>query len=194
MKNKLLLSILTLGIISCKENTSKIVDLTNLKSIEGFVDIPLSIVGTEEIDNYYIYNTSATFNNDTLGIIIKLKKEIPAGFINGEAVNLFVDEGIELSSKGNESDNLLRFISEKYNLGDKTIFIKDSQIFTCANLNQEKVNYKKGESRFKIFFEGDEDESYAELFINFNFSKGIISLNEKDQEYRESLVKLMSKE
>lgn len=193
MKKKLLLSILTLGIISCKDDTSKVIDLSRLKPNEGFIDIPLSIVNVKDIDNYYEYDARATLNNDTIGIIVKLKKEIPQGFIDGKPVNLFVDEGIELISKGNESDNLLRFISKKYNLEERPLILKESQIFTCANLNQEIVDYNNGESRFKIFLESEDGEEYAELFINFNFSKGIISFNEKDQEYRESIINLMSK-
>jgi len=191
MKKRLLLSILTLGLLGCKNDNSKIIDLTNLKSTEGFIDISLSIIESKESDKYIEYNTSATVNNDTIGIIVKLKKDIPAGFINGEPKNMFLKEGIEFISKGKESDNLLRFISEKYGFKNSNISIKDTQMFTCANLNQEKPNYKSGESRFKIFLEGEED--YSELFVNFNFTKRIVYLNEKDEEYREPLIKLMKK-
>ena len=191
MKKGLLLSILTFGLLGCKNDKLKIIDLTNLKSIDGFIDIPLSIIETKESDGYIEYNTSATVNNDTIGVIVKLKKDIPPGFVNGEPKNMFLKEGIEFISKGKESDNLLSFLSEKYELKNDNLSLKDSQIFTCANLNQEKPNYKSGESRFKIFLEGEED--YSELFVNFNFTKGIIYLNEKDEEYREPLIKLMKK-
>lgn len=191
MKKKLILSILTLGLLGCKDDNQKIIDLSNLKSTEAFIDVPLSIVETKELDDYFEYNTSATVNKDTVGIIIRLKKDIPAGFINGEPKNMFLNEGIQFISKGKESDNLLKFLSDKYELQNSNLALKDSQIFTCANLNQEKPNYKNGESRFKIFLEGEED--YSELFVNFNFAEKIISLNEKDEEYREPLIKLMKK-
>ncbi len=105
---------------------------------------------------------------------------------------MFLNEGTEFLSKGTESDNLLRFLSNKYGFQNNNISLKDSQVFTCANLNQDKPNYKNGESRFKIFLEGEE-EDYSELFVNFNFSKAVISLNEKVEEYREPLIKLMEK-
>lgn len=192
MKKKLLLSILTLGLLGCTNDTPKIIDLTNLESTDGFVDVPLSIVEIKELDNYFEYNASAILNKDTVGITVRLKKDIPAGFVNGEPKNLFLNEGIEFISKGTQSDNLLRFLSNEYGLQNDNITLKSSQIFTCANLNQEGPNYKSGESRFKIFLEGEED--YSELFVNFNFSKGVISLNEKDEEYREPLIKLMKKQ
>lgn len=191
MKKRLLLSILTFGLLACKNDTPQMIDLTNLKSVDGFVDVPLSIIDCKESDGYIEYNTSATVNNDTIGVIVKLKKGIPPGFVNGEPKNIFLKEGIIFISKGKESDNLLRFLSEKYDLKNNNLSLKDSQIFTCANLNQEKPNYKSGESSFKIFLEGEED--YAELFVNFNFTKEIIYLNEKDEEYREPLIKLLKK-
>jgi len=184
-----LLSILTLVLLGCKNDTPKIIDLSNLKSTEGFIDLPLSIIESKELDEYFEYNASATVNNNAIGIILRLKKDIPAGFVNNEPKNIFLDEGIQIISKGKESDDLLKFLSNKYGLQNDNLLLKESQIFTCANLNQEKVNHKKGISRFKIFLE--EGEDYSELFVNFNFSKNIISLNEKDEEYREPLIKLM---
>ncbi len=191
MKKGLLLSILTFGILGCKNDTPKIIDLTNLKSTEGFIDVPLSIIESKESGEYIEYNTSTTLNDNTVGIIVKLKKNIPAGFVNGEPKNMFIKDGIKFISKGKESDRLLSFLSNKYELKNNNLSIKDSQIFTCANLNQEKTNYKSGTSKFKIFLESEED--YAELFVNFNFSKKIIYLNEKDEEYRNPLIKLMKK-
>ena len=143
------------------------------------------------MENYIEYDARALAKNDTIGLIIRLKKGIPAGFVNGEPKNMFLSEGIEFRSKGTESDNLLSFLAKNYGLKETNTVLKDTLLFTCANLNQSETNYKTGESRFKIFLEGEED--YAELFVNFNFSKGIISLNEKDGAYRESLVKLMRK-
>lgn len=191
MKKRLLLSILALGLLGCKNDNPKIIDLTNLETIEGFIDVPLSIMESKELDGYFEYYTCATVNKDTIGIIVRLKKDIPAGFVNGEPKNMFLNEGIQFISKGKESDNFLKFLSDKYGLQNNNLSLKDSQIFTCANLNQEKPNYNNGESRFKIFLEGEED--YSELFVNFNFTKGIMSLNEKDEEYREPLIKLLKK-
>ncbi len=191
MKIKLILLLLISSLFGCNSKNSNIIDLSNLKPNEGFIDVPLSVVSTAVSENYYEYDVKAIVNNDTIGIIIKLKKNIPAGFVNGEPKNMFLSDGIEFVSKGIESDKLLGFLSKNYGLNESNTTIKDSQLFTCANLNESKTNYKTGESRFKIFLEGEED--YAELFVNFNFSKSIISLNEKDEEYREPLIKLMKK-
>lgn len=189
MKKNILLSILTLGFFSCKTNDQKMIDITNITITEGFLDVPLSIIATKELDNYFEYDAMATFKTEKVGIIIRLKKDIPAGFIDGEPKNMFLNDGIEFISKGVESDLLLWFLSNRYGIKNEFIKLKDTQMFTCANLNEKKPDYKSGSSRFKIFLESDEE--YAELFVNFDFSKGIIYLNEKDEEYRVPLIKLM---
>ncbi|MUU78365.1 hypothetical protein [Winogradskyella endarachnes] len=191
MRKRLLLSILTLGLLGCENENKPIIDLTNLEIVDGYVDVPLTIIESKELDSYYEYNSGAIVNKDTIGLIVRLKKDIPAGFVNGVPKNMFIGEGIQFVSKGKVSDNLLEFLSEKYGLQNDNLKLMDSQTFTCANLNQEKTNYKSGESRFKIFLEGEED--YSELFVNFNFAKGIVSLNEKDEEYRAPLIKLLKK-
>ncbi|WP_299675758.1 hypothetical protein [uncultured Tenacibaculum sp.] len=186
MKN-LLLSILTLG----QKSSQKIIDITNLQSTEGFIDIPLSITDRQEANTYFEYTVSAILNKEKIGITIRLKKDIPPGFVNGEPKNMFLKEGIQFVSKGKESDALLQFLSDKYELNNTNLVLKDTQTFTCANLNQEPPNYHDNKSRFKIFLENEED--HAELFVNFDFAKNRVYFNEKDFDYREPLIKLLKK-
>ncbi len=188
------ISILILGImfLSCSNsnnNKASIINLNKLKPNEGWIDIPLSVIQENSLDNYYVYTAKGLYNNDTLGITIKLKKNIPVGFVNGEPKNMFLENGIEFISNGIESDKLLQFISSKYGLSETNLKLKNKQVFTCANLNQSKPNYKNGESKFKIFLENEKEN--AELYVNFNFSKKIISFNEKDTEYRKPLIHLL---
>ncbi|MEM6345032.1 MAG: hypothetical protein AAF927_14165 [Bacteroidota bacterium] len=171
---------------------SKIVDLSNLSSREGMVDIPLSIVRTQELEQYYEYELKALNQKDTLGLIIRLKKGITAGFVNGEPKNIFLSDAIEFISLGEQSDNLLQFMAQKYGFGSEGLKMPETHLFTAANLNQTDVNYDSGDSRFKIFLETEED--YAELFVNFSFGADWVWLNEKDIEYREPLIKLLGTE
>jgi len=52
------------------------------------------------------------------------------------------------------------------------------------------LNYKSGNPGFKIFLEDEND--YAEVYVNFDFKKSTISLSEKDPEYRSALIKLLA--
>ncbi|WBU90460.1 hypothetical protein [Cellulophaga omnivescoria] len=185
-------ALILLTIVGCKtEQEQKVSNLSNLYAVDGFIDFPFTITNTKEDKGYYQYTIKATVDNDTIGMLVSLKKDIKAGFVNGEPKNMFVDNGIKFTSIGEQSNRLLSFMRKKYNLPAKDNTLKQEQIFTCANLNQNAVDYKNGSSRFKIFLEDDEEN--AELFVNFNFAQKTINLNEKDNLYRPQLVRLLSK-
>lgn len=188
---KILLVTVSLLFFACSntKKKKKIVNLDTLPSNEGWFDIPLSIVNEKYKNDYVIYTAKALYKNDTLGITIKLKKNIPAGFVNGVPKNMFLTNGVEFISNGIESNKLIQFMASKYGVKALGLKLKKQQIFTCANLNQTKPNYKNGKSRFKIFLENEKES--AELFVNFDFSKKIISFNEKDIEYRKPLIHLL---
>lgn len=184
-------ALILLTIVGCKtEQEQKVSNLSNLYAVDGFIDFPFTITNTKEDKGYYQYTIKATVDNDTIGMLVSLKKDIKAGFVNGEPKNMFVDNGIKFTSIGEQSNRLLHFMRNKYNLPAKDNTLKQEQIFTCANLNQNAVDYKNGSSRFKIFLEDDEEN--AELFVNFNFAQKTINLNEKDNLYRPQLVRLLS--
>ncbi|MDO6491149.1 MAG: hypothetical protein ABJD66_06215 [Cellulophaga sp.] len=185
-------TLILLTIASCKtDEKQKVSNLSNLYAVDGFIDFPFTITNTKEDKDYYQYTIKATVDNDTIGMLVSLKKEIKAGFVNGEPKNMFIDNGIKFTSIGEQSNRLLNFMRKKYNLPAKEYALKQEQIFTCANLNQDDVDYKSGSSRFKIFLEDNEEN--AELFVNFNFLLNTIGLNEKDNLYRPQLVRLLSK-
>ncbi|MBK9256859.1 MAG: hypothetical protein IPM42_15360 [Saprospiraceae bacterium] len=172
-----------------KAPTIKIVNIDNLSENEGFIDIPFTIV-QQNVENGYLKNKiQAISENDTLELLISLKEGIPPGFVNGVPQNMFVNEGIIFESTGERSNLLFKKLSKKYGVQADNLKIKDKQIFTCANLNQEPINYKSGTPKFKIFME-DEMEN-AELFVNFDFKNATISFSEKDPEYRVALINLM---
>ena len=137
MKNNIFLILLLIGFLGCKNDKPNSIDITNLDTTSGFVDVPLSIVETKELDAYFEYNLSALLNE--VGLIVRLKKDIPAGFVNGEPKNAFLDKGIEFISKGKASDNLLQFIAKQYGFPDNSISLKERQVFTCANLESTQA-------------------------------------------------------
>ncbi len=174
-----------------KSNVKSVVELKDKMTLSGFANFPLTIVNKKEKGDYFEYLTKVTAFGDTVALKVSLKKDISAGFVDGKSVNIFLQEGIILESMGKRSDRLLSFLSTVFKLNQNNLKLKERQIFTCANLNQEDVDYDKGNSRFKIFLE-DEGGDYAELFVNFNFAKNEINLDEKDTSYRAALIKLLS--
>jgi hypothetical protein len=169
----------------------RLTDLDKVNDKEGFIDLPLSVVDEKKMDGYVQYRVRALAKTDTLELLVSLKEDVPPGFVDGQPKNMFLSDGIIFESTGARSNQLLNLMNEKYGFPKADLSLKSKQVFTAANLNQDKVNHNRGNARFKIFLE--EEEDYAELFVNFDFTRKKIYLNEKDPGYREGLITLMSK-
>jgi hypothetical protein len=53
----------------------------------------------------------------------------------------------------------------------------------------------KGYYKFKLFFDpSDELGLYCELYLNINLPDKEVELREKDQEYRENLIRAMTRD
>jgi len=170
----------------------KVNDFSNVLAAPSFVNFPMTIVETKEVDDYMEYTTKAKFKTSTFGLKISLIKNVTAGFLDGKSVNIFLPEAIKFESMGQSSDRLLNFMAIAYKSNLKNMVMKEKQVFTCANLNTEDLDYEKGKGKFKIFLESEDGSEAAELFVNFNFKSNEIWLSEKDMDYREPLLKLLS--
>jgi hypothetical protein len=188
------LSIL-IGFYSCSQQVkqNKLIDITSrIDKASGFVDLTLPIVNKNQTDSTYLYIAQGLYKSDTVGIEISLKKNLKAGIVNGEMKNVFVNNGITIKSIGIKSDKLLKSMTELYgvdSIGNQ--MRNDLIVLTCANLNQQDLDYSSGEYKFKVFMESEDD--YAELFVDFDFSNNLILLNEKDLEYRKGVLKYLMK-
>ncbi|MBA3705532.1 MAG: hypothetical protein H0W84_06410 [Bacteroidetes bacterium] len=59
-------------------------------------------------------------------------------------------------------------------------------------MNSKPIDFSKSDYyKFKVFFDRDEN-SYAEMYINIKTSAGEIELNEKDEEYRDNIIKALT--
>ena len=173
---------------------NNLIKLTS-KAEEGWKDLVFSITKKEKLENgFWSLTCKADYNNVIVGLKIKIKDGIPAGIINNEMEKAsFTKQGVELLSIGKESDNLIKAISELYEQPKKLKFTSNKLSLTVFPLNQEKAVLENGQFKFKLFFdEKHEQNLYSEIFLNINLKNGIIELNEKDEEYRMNIVKLLS--
>lgn len=189
---------LVLNSCNSKPSVKNINKLDSISEVDGFIDLPFTIVDKTRSEDYIKYTIQAVAKSDTLELVVYLKEHVPAGYVNGVPKNIFLREGIIFESSGTKSDKLLRMLAGKFGIKSNTsMFMKKKQVFTCANLNQQNTNHKNGTSGFKIFIEDNncinclEQQNSAELFVNFDFDKNTIHLSEKDPEYRNELIRLM---
>lgn len=122
---------------------------------------------------------------------------------------------VTLHSRGDESDRLLALMADYYNVPAPPPAAKQnllSKVFGGKN-DPLATTWKFANSieclavgiasnpaliadnviRMKLFFDdGSENGSYAEVFFNVDMPAGIVTFNEKDEDYRADLVNWLS--
>jgi hypothetical protein len=158
---------------------------------EGWgADIRLSIVAKSENDTASIYKAVSSYNGQELGLLVSIpkRKEGDKGF----------GQGILLKSIGTQSDYFLQTLSQLYKLSfDKAATFVKSINVTYVNLKEfaKAAAGQEGQytpaNEYKLFFEGNGDEDYAELYLNINSVDNWIELREKDEEYRPIVLRFL---
>lgn len=162
-------------------NGEPLVQIEQLLSNEGYINIPLNIVEQTSKNGYLVNRIQAMSKDNLLELVVSLKE----GITN----NSILVDGIIFESTGPKSDRLLTVLAQKYQINSDILTMNSKQVFTCANLNRTNIDYQSGTPKFKIFLEGDGE--VAELYVNFDFKKGLIYLNEKDIQYRNALINIL---
>ena len=192
-------TIFILTLFSCSsnqhkmDNVSKEIDSTSTlyakpliieSKDEGWgADIRLSFTESSTTDKGTTYLVNSIYDNRNVGF----KMTVPKG---GLAKLL-------IKSDGQNSDNFIHLLQKLYKqkLDPTTKFI-DSLTVDClplSELNQKGEKDVVLAAERKLFFQGLNEDDYAELYLNINDEEHWIELKEKDMDYRSSLIKLMTR-
>lgn len=205
---KQLTAIILMGFFSflfgCKNNGSnaqtnnsdntKIEEITSrIDPKEGWSDIFLKITEDTKTDISHIYIAKGLYKNKTVGLQIEVSSKIGAGIIDGKPDGKagFVANAVQLKSIGQESDELVKALAELYKQPTNKGFTKQTISATAFSLNEKSVNLDKNDYyKLKLFFAEDDENLHSEIFLNINTDKREIEIHEKDEEYREPIIKV----
>lgn len=205
---KQLTAIILMGLFSflfgCKNNDSngqtnnsdntKIEEITSrIDPEEGWSDIFLKITEDTKTDTSHIYIVKGLYKNKTVGMQIEVSSKIGAGIFDGKPDGKagFVANAVQLKSIGQESDELVKALSELYKQTTNKGFTKQTTSATAFSLNEKSINLDKNDYyKLKLFFAEDDENLYSEIFLNINTDKREIEIHEKDEEYRELIIKV----
>ena len=180
---------------SNKGNKTALEEITaHMEKGGGFCDVFLHIVADKKTDKSHIYTVKGLYKGKTVGLQAEVKNGIGAG-LSSEGITsaAFKDDGIVLSSIGQESDEFVKALSSLYKLPATKPFSKKSIKPAAVSLNESAVDFNSNKRyAFKLFFEADASGNVPELFFNLDLAKQIIELNEKDEEYREGVIKALT--
>ena len=191
------------GIVSCTSKqsdpnsiTTSTIDTFPIKPVfvdtsvdEGWGrDIRLSFTRKVHTDSSIIYYVNSTYQNENIGFTVSVPKE---GHVK-----------LAFRSSGTASDKFIQFLNYLY-LGkpDSLIKFNKETFVDCIHmgnyvdsLNQQNQGIYTTTHYCKLFFQGKKEDDYAELYFNINDDEYWIELKEKDNEYRNLIIKLLSNE
>ena len=166
-------------------------------SEEGFVDCVLIVQDLVDETSHIQFHLAASFDGEEVGVDVRVVTGIQAGF--NEEMELNRDhvyrEGVQFIRSGPERDRLLTAISNLYGIATTASAMVESESFTAIALHQGNLDMTQQPVKLKIFGNDqatDEEEDYYESFFNLDLPNGLVFWNEKDQEYREPLVRSLS--
>jgi hypothetical protein len=156
-------------------------------------DVRLSLIEITSTDSICIYKAMSSYDGKNVGLEVilphkKAEKESSPTQI------------MEIKTLGTSSDNLLVLLSKLYKLkvdtGEpfissvKPTFV-DLNEFARAKFGKEAIP-SSDEKDMKLFFEAEDPEDYAELYININEKAHWLEIREKDEGYRKQVIKFFT--
>lgn len=167
-------------------------------SEEGFVDLVFRITDFKYDDERYRFHLTASHKGNEVGLNVEMVKGIQGGFHEDENEELQLvqehvyHDGVEFSRSGVDSDELISVIGGFYELTSDRLRMVENQTFTVIALHEGTLDFDSEFVNMKLFANDKEEcseEDYFECFFNIDFANGWAYWNEKDQDYREPLIK-----
>ena len=202
-------SILLLLLVSCStnqpDNVKKTNSITRINlpiqpliidngNDEGWgADIRLSLSEISSTDSLVTYKAISSHEGKNVGLEFILPKAKPATDSSPTQI-------LTIKTCGESSDNLLILLSNLYKLkADHVKHFINSASLSFVDLN-EFARAKFGKDaipdtdakEMKLFFETEDPNDYAELYVNINDKEHWIELREKDESYREQVIKFLT--
>jgi hypothetical protein len=155
-------------------------------------DVRFSVIRTEARDASTIYTLQANYKGKPVGFAIELPK-------NTNKNNGGFGSGIKITSLGTPSDDFRNALAQIYKLkGDtsqKFVTKTDVAYVDLVGFSKSAAADATRDSPYqkelKFFFISDQGEE-AELYFNLDKTGKLVELNEKDEEYRPTIIRLLT--
>jgi len=172
----------------------------NLKQIDiseesDFVDLQLTITKYwQDEHKNHICQVKGLWQKDTVGFEIAFRSDLQLGIIDGEVDKTrFYKQGINFYSVGALSNNFIKALTGLYKTDNKSLMMIEKVESTTFVLDGQPEKFDSDYIKTKIFFDDmDEKGFYSEWYVNVNLKNKILELKEKDSEYRENIINMLT--
>ena len=99
---------------------------------------------------------------------------------------------VQLVSRGAESDRFVQALAERYVMPAPAARMVPRVACTGITLAGDPRSMNEAAVRVKLFFAEDDEERYAEAFLNLLLPINRLEFNEKDEDYRGTLLQALT--
>lgn len=107
--------------------------------------------------------------------------------LEGVDVQLYAGS-VTLSAVGPESDALVSAVDDLYGTHLSPEKMRRQTEFAALSLEGHPKKLESGPCKLKLFFESEDENRYAEVYLNIDLAGSRVELAEKDEEYRRPLL------
>lgn len=185
MKIELGVYIIMFAFFSCFNNIPKLI----IDKSEGWSDLVLSLNQLEKKnDGSFLLKIKNRYKNDNIGFNLKIDSSFKTSKPEGFDTPIYWGTG-EFINIGKETEKFIMLLADLYNVKVKKIMSHSIPVAFVA-LEGNPNNILNESLKMKFFFNADSenDDLYSEIYINTDISNKFIYFNEKDVEYRLSLI------
>lgn len=155
----------------------------------------LKLLDRVDGDTSVTYPVKGLYKEDTVGFLLEVSKNIPAGVNEDGSVNQkdgFKKGVIRFKSSGAESDRFVSALAALWQISGVEKMKEDPVEPLVFSSNKKAVDPTKSTTySFKLFFD-ENSSSPAEVFFTFDTYKRSIEFVEKDEQFRPAMVRAFS--
>ena len=173
-------------------NYSELVELLSNSLDDDFKDLIFRITSVSKVDENRINLVCmAQHNEKIVGFALTIHDNAKPGIIKGEIDNSsIIHNGASIHTLNSISNNFLETLAALYDQPKPKEFSQNKIEFTIFPLNENVATLANGKFKFKFFYDNNED-LYAELYINIDLPNKLLEFNEKDAGYRENIIRVL---
>ncbi len=168
------------------QEAASVPEITSESEEEGVQNLVFKLGDIDRLPNGdQRFTATGTYRGNDVGVEVNLRPE-PAGDRFGDKTSYL--GVVVMRSLGSRSDSLLRAMDALYETRLSPKRMADETVFSGLSLGGDPTHLRSGAVELKLFFESEDDDRSAELYLNIDVQRSRVVLGEKDPEYRKAII------
>ena len=168
------------------QKTASVPEITSESEEEDVHDLVFKLDGVEQLsDGGQRLIATGTHRGNPVEVEVNLRPKWTADRMGDQAIYL---GSVVIRSVGVNSDSLLIALDAIYETKLNPKRMAESTEFSAVSLGGDPNHLLNGPVEMKLFFESEDEERYAELYLNVDAGGSRVVIGEKDPEYRKAIV------